>query len=338
MHSRIVVTALTLILSVALAPNPTTGQTRDAPTSPRTPWGHPNLQGIWTNVSVTPLERPREFAGRTQLTDEEIAALEGEVGGLRSFRQQTEEARDAGDPLDEQRLDRQGLNYNSFWYQQKTVSRQTSLIVDPPDGQIPPFTAEGERRAARGLETNQRVGIEAIGRRGYDNYDDRSLWERCLTRPLPRLPGPYNNNFLILQTPTHVVMLMEMIHEVRVIPIDGRPHVADAVRQWLGDSRGRWEGDSLVVETTNFSSKANFIGARAGLRLTERFTRIDDDTMIQEATLDDRTTWTHPWTVRIPMARSDGPPFEYACHEGNYGLYNILAGARAEEAASTTGR
>jgi len=162
MHSRIVVTALTLILSVALAPNPTTGQTRDAPTSPRTPWGHPNLQGIWTNVSVTPLERPREFAGRTQLTDEEIAALEGEVGGLRSFRQQTEEARDAGDPLDEQRLDRQGLNYNSFWYQQKTVSRQTSLIVDPPDGQRGDWkrtSVWGSRRSVGGDTTTMTTAV-----------------------------------------------------------------------------------------------------------------------------------------------------------------------------------
>ncbi len=338
MISRTVATTLTVIAALVLVPALTTGQTRDGSTSPQTPWGHPDLQGVWTNVGVTPLERPSEFGDRALLTDEEIAALEGEAGGLRSFRQQTDEARDAGDPRDAQRLDRQGLNYNSFWYQQKTVSRHTSLIVDPPDGQIPPFTPEGERRATIGLETNQRVGVEAIGRRGYDSYENRSLWERCITRPLPRLPGPYNNNFHILQTPTHVVMLMEMIHEVRVIPLDGRPHAADSVRQWLGDSRGRWEGDTLVVETTNFSDKANFIGSRTGLRLVERFTRVDDDTIVQEVTLDDRTTWTRPWTVRIPMSQSDGPPFEYACHEGNYGLYNILAGARAEEEASTAGR
>ena len=189
MGSRLVHTAA-VILSLLLTPTPTTGQTQDASTPPRTPWGHPNLQGVWTNVGVTPLERAREFGGRELLTDEEVAALEEEAGGLRSFRQQTNEARDdAGDPRDELRLDRQGLNYNSVWYQQKTVSRRTSLIVDPSDGQIPPLTAEGERRAAFGLETNQRRGIDAIGRRGYDSYEERSLWERCLTRPLPRLPA-----------------------------------------------------------------------------------------------------------------------------------------------------
>ena len=334
MTSRVIATVL-ITAAFVLVPIMVTTQGGGTSSVAPTPWGHPDLQGIWTNVGVTPLERPTEFASRTELTDEEVAALEQESGGLRSFRQQTAAARDAGDPDDAIRLDRQGLNYNSVWYQQKTVSRQTSLIVDPPDGRIPALTPEGRRRAAAGLETNQRGGVEAIGRRGYDSYEDRSLWERCLTRPLPRLPGPYNNTFHILQTPTHVVMLMEMIHEVRVIPIDGRPHVPSSVTQWLGDSRGHWEGDTLVVETTNFSAQANFIGSRTGLRLVERFTRIGDDEIVQVITLDDRTTWTRPWTVRIPMSRSDGPAFEYACHEGNYGLYNILAGARAEEEVGT---
>ena len=302
--------------------------------TPRTAWGHPDLQGVWTNVGVTPLERPSEFGERQLLTDEEVAALEEEAGGLLSFRQQTDDARNAGDPLDPQRLDRQGLNYNSVWYQQKRVSRYTSLIVDPPDGRIPPFTPQGAKRAAAGLETNQRGGIDPIGRRGRDGHEQRSLWERCLTRPLPRLPGPYNNNFLILQTPGYVVMFMEMIHEVRVIPLDGRPHIANTVRQWLGDSRGHWEGESLVVDTTNFSDNTSFIGSGAALHMVERFTRVDADTVTHEVTVEDPTTWTRPWTTRIPMRPSEGLPYEYACHEGNYGLYNILAGARAEEHAA----
>ena len=212
------------------------------------------------------------------------------------------------------------------------MSRQTSLIVDPPDGRIPPFTAEGQKRAAVGLETNQRGGeLTLSGRRGTDGPEQRSLWERCLTRPLPRLPGPYNNNFHILQTPGHVVIVMEMIHEARVIPLDERPHVTDTVRQWLGDSRGYWDGDTLVVDTTNFSDKTMFIGSGEDLHLVERFTRIDADTIIHEVTVEDPTTWDAALDGADTHEKDRGPAFEYACHEGNYGLHNILAGARAKE-------
>ena len=215
---------------------------------------------------------------------------------------------------------------------ERDVSRQTSLIVDPPDGRVPPLTPAGERREALTLESNQGVSARDIEhRRHSDGPEGRSLWERCLTRGLPRLPDFYNNNTLILQTPDHVVVHMEMIHETRVIPLDGRPHVADGIRQWHGDPRGRWEGDALVVETTNFSGKTNFKGSREGLRLVERFTRAGADTLVYEVTVTDPDTWAGPWTARIPIRQSEGPLFEYACHEGNYAMYNTLAGARAEE-------
>ena len=193
-------------------------------------------------------------------------------------------------------------------------TRQSSLVVDPPDGRVPALTAEGRARAT------------ARAARGYDSWQDRSLWERCITRGLPMIPGPYNNNYQILQTPDNVVILHEMIHDARIVPLDGRPHVGQNIRQWFGDSRGRWEGNTLVVDTTNFTDKANYRGSTEGLHLIERFTRVDADTVRYEFTIDDPTTFTKKWTVAIPMARTDEQIYEYACHEGNYGMVNLLEG------------
>ena len=302
------VSGLAVVATVSVA-----AQSKQA--APRTPWGDPDLQGVWSIATITPFERPATLADKGQLTEQEAAAAE------ETFRKtQNQDRRDgAGTDADV------ALAYNDFWWDRgtKVVStRQTSLVVDPPDGRVPALTAEGKARAT------------ARAARGYDSWADRSLWERCITRGLPMIPGPYNNNYQILQTPTHVVIFHEMIHDARIIPIDGRPRIPQHIRQWFGDSRGRWEGDTLVVDTTNFTDKANFRGSADGLHLIERFTRVDDGTVRYEFTIDDPTTFTKQWTVAIPMARTDDLIYEYACHEGNYGIVNMLSGARVLEKAA----
>jgi hypothetical protein len=282
---------------------------------PRTPWGDPDLQGVWSNATITPFERPTTLAGKQVLTEEEAAELE-----KLTVKTGNQDRRDgAGTDADVARA------YNDFWWDRgtKVVStRQTSLVVEPADGRVPALTPEGQKRAA------------ARAARGYDSWEDRSLWERCITRGLPMVPGPYNNNYQILQTPGYVVIVHEMIHDARIIPLDGRPHVGQNVRQWFGDSRGRWEGDTLVVDTTNFTDKANFRGSTEGLHLIERFTRTSADTVKYEFTIDDPTTFTRNWTAAIPMTRTDEQIYEYACHEGNYGMVNLLSGARVQEKAT----
>ena len=277
----------------------------------RTPDGRPDLQGLWTNSTTTPLERPAAMADRAVLTDEEVAALDAQAVG------RNDRPPPAGDPG----------TYNDFWWERGTRLKQTSLVVDPSDGRIPAMTPAGRVRAG--------------WTRGTDSWTDRTLAERCVTRGAPKRPGGYNNNFLILQTPGYVTILQEMINEVRVIPLDGRPHVDDDIRLFMGDSRGRWEGETLVVETTNFSDQIVFNsfnccpGAGADLRLVERFTRLDADTIEHRYTVEDSTTYTGPWTASIPMSRFDGPIFEYACHEGNHGMENLLRGARVQERSAT---
>jgi hypothetical protein len=186
---------------------------------------------------------------------------------------------------------------------------------------VPALTPAGQQRAA------------ARAARGYDSGEDRSLWERCITRGLPMIPGPYNNNYQILQTPGYVAIFHEMIHDARIVPLDGRPHIGSNIRQWFGDSRGRWEGDTLVVESTNFTDKVSFRGSTQELHLIERFTRFNGDTVRYEFTIDDPTTFTRQWTAAIPLARTDEQIYEYACHEGNYGMVNLLKGARMQEKA-----
>ena len=208
------------------------------------------------------------------------------------------------------------------------ATRRTSLVVDPPDGHIPPLTADAQKR--------EQAAAAARKERPADNPEDRNLWERCITRGAPNvmLTGPYNNNYQVIQTADHVVILAEMIHDARIIPLDGRPHLPGHVRQWMGDSVGRWEGDTLVVETTNFTDKTNYRGARDNLRLVERFTRTSADILLYRVTIDNPTTFTRAWTVELPGPALSDLVYEYACHEANYGLEGILRGHRAEEKAA----
>ncbi len=296
---------------------------RRASNPPRTPWGHPDLQGVWDFATITPLERPKELADKAVLTAEEAAEFE-----RKTLEQRNPDRRDGGSQADV------GRAYNRFWwdYGSKVVgTKRTSLIVDPPDGRIPPLTPEGQKRAAERAAVRQRPPW---------GPEDRNLWERCIlggnTGP-PMTPGPYNNNVQLFQTPAHVVILNEMINDARIVPLDGRPHLPAGIRQWRGYSRGRWEGDTLVVDTTNFGEETNFRGATSDLHVVERFTRVDAETLLYEFTVEDPRTWTRGWSAAIPMTRSAGPIFEYACHEGNYGMFNMLAGARAQEKAAAEG-
>ena len=308
------------VLALALAGlvhGPIAGQ--PAWTPPRTPDGRPDLQGIWDYRSATPLERPARFAGREFMTPDEVVEYER----LAAAR---EDGRPPDDPRTEQSV------HPAWWLDYgKTVVKtaRTSLIVDPADGKIPPLTAEGQQRIAA-----RRAAARALG--PADSHESRGLFERCITRGVPEgmLPGPYNNNLQIIQTPDHVVLFTEMIHDARIVPTDGRPHLGPRIREWLGNSRGRWEGDTLVVDTTNFTDKTSFRGAGANLHLVERFTRLDADTLEYRFTVDDPSTWTRPWTVAYPMVKTEERIYEYACHEGNYGLRNILSGARWEEKAA----
>lgn len=302
----------------------------------RTPWGDPNLQGVWDYWTFTPLERPKEFADKAVLTEQEAAAYAERLrdlaigGDARAPR--------SGDP---------GAYSQETWTD-RTKARaltQTAIIVDPSDGKLPPMTAEAKERAAAHDAGGGRPVRKRSDGIGLDGPEDRGLSERCIlgfsTGP-PMLPGGYNNNIQIFQSPTHVAILLEMNHDVRMVPIDGRPHLSGGVRQWLGDSRGRWEGDTLVVETTNFTHKTASFSGRVGatgfelgsaenLRLIERFTRTPTGALTYEFTVDDPSTFTRPFTGRFEMSASQDKLYEYACHEGNYGLLNILAGARAAE-------
>ena len=277
-------------------------------TAPRTAWGAPDLQGVWDYRTLTPLERPRELAGKATLTPEEAAAYEERQSAL----------------LDD--YDRAPSVHAKWWLdygRELTGDRRTSLLVDPPDGRLPAVTEDARRRAAARAERRRRSPDHGA--------DDRGLTERCITFGMPRLPGAYNNNVQILQTPTHVAIVNEMIHDARLVPLDGRPHLGDAVPQWHGDARGRYEGDTLVVETRNFSPRSAFRGSTAGLRLVERFTRVGPDTVRYAVTMSDPATWTRDWTAVVPLTKTDEALYEYACHEGNRGLRNILHNARYAE-------
>ena len=290
-------------------------------TPPKTPDGQPDLQGVWTNITITPLERPAELAGKEFLTPQEAAEYEKRIV--------------AANNVDRKNLPPEvdvNLAYNDAWYDRGTKvvgTRRTSLIVDPPDGKIPALTPEAQKRQAD-------MRAAAAGHAN-DGPEGRSLSERCLlwaTAGPPMLPSFYNNNYQIVQSPGYVVIMVEMIHDARIIPLDGRGHLAPNMRQWMGDARGHWEGNTLVVDTTNFTDKTRFRGSADKLHLTERFTRVDPDTIVYEFTVDDPTTFTKPWTAQIPMKKSQGPIFEYACHEGNYAMAGMLAGARAQEKAA----
>ena len=289
---------------------------------PRTADGLPDIEGIWSNASIIPLERPKELAGKSTFTASEFADYKKTVFAR----------------VNRDRPGQKGVGtYNQFWWDQDArmaPNLHTSLILDPPDGRVPPLTAEAQRR----MEERR----EYARQHPADGPEDRSLMERCLLFPTtgpPMLPsfyngtifGPLTTNYQIVETRDYVIIYIELNHEVRRIPLDGRPHLAANVRQWLGDSRGHWEGDTLVVDTTNFTGKTNFKGTDENLHLTERFTRIRPDVLMYQFTVDDPTAFTRPWSAQAPMVASPGPLYEYACHEGNYGLAGVLAGARAEE-------
>jgi hypothetical protein len=280
-----------------------------------------DLQGIWTNASVTPLERPLELAGKEFFTVAEAAAYEKQA------RERTDADRREGDA--EADL---ATGYNDiFWERGRKVvsTRRTSVVVDPRDGRIPPLTAEAQKNAA--------ARDEARRLRPADGPEDRSLDDRCIVRRTsgpPMLPAGYSNNYQFVQTSDYVAILVEMIHDVRIIPFDTRPHLSGKIRQLLGDSRGRWEGNTLVVDTSNFTNKTNFRGSGANLRVTERFTRVDSSTLLYQFTVDDPESFTRPWSGEIPMKKVEGPIFEYACHEGNYSMAYILNAVRAEERAT----
>ena len=307
--------------AIALAGSPASQVTlsgqRSAGTSsvPRTPWGHPDLQGMWTNSTTTPLERPTDLADKPILTEEERRSRDKEVASRVSF-------------------DRAGSlpgvgAYNEFWMERGALNLRTSLVIDPPDGKIPAMTAAGQARASA-------LAAERKAHRD-ESFETLTAYDRCISRSLPgaMLPGFYNHNYQIVQTREYVVILVEMIHDARIIPLDGRPHVNPAIRSWLGDSRGRWDGDTLVIETRNVNDKVFdrgvLFGVGSDLQLTERFKRTGANSIDYEFTVNAPSVFTRPWTVATPMARMDQPVYEYACHEGNYSVPNILKGARAQE-------
>jgi hypothetical protein len=311
-------------LGQSVSPPGNAGKVKKNWTPPKTADGQPDLQGIWSNASIVPLERTKEFEGKPILTPQELTGYENKTFARTS--------------RDKPTAPGQVGTYNDFWWDgnsKRAPNYHTSLIVDPPDGKIPALTPEAQRR----------VQAERAYSRLHpaDGPEDRSMMERCLsyiTNGPPMLPsfsssnnafGPLTTNYQIVQTAGSVAILMEILHDIRVIPLDGRPHLPSTVREWLGDPRGHWEGNTLVVDSTNFTAKTKFRGADENLHLIERFTRTAPDVLMYEFTVDDPTAFTKPWTAQIPMIASDSPIFEHACHEGNYGLAGVLGGARADE-------
>ena len=285
----------------------------------RTPDGHPDMQGVWNFSTATPMERPEDLEGKDTLTAEEAAAWEQQLAERRA----ANESENENAPLEA----RVGYSVRIWFETGHTLQRQrTSLVVDPLDGRIPAVSAAVEARRAARRERRQR---NAHG------PEDRGISERCLlgfNSGPPMTPSAYNNNVQLFQTADHVVVLNEMVHSVRVIPLDGRAHLPDDVRLWTGDSRGYWESETLVVETTNFLGETSLGGSSANLNLVERFRRIDTETLEYEFTVTDPTSWAAPWTARVQMTKTAQPLYEYACHEGNYSMASSLSGARALDA------
>ena len=322
MAGRSLAIALTVLVCVVGVSFPSAAQDD----VPRTAWGPPDLQGVWDFRTITPMERPSDLAQKEFLTEEEAAELE-------SIRAAENAARDGEVPADIVG------NYNTFWFDRGDsviTTKRSSLVVDPPDGRIPPLTPEADQQRTALAEARRDTGPHEPTPGGWvEDLGPNGLQVRCMTgfnSGPPMTPGGYNNNVQIFQTPDAVVLLNEMNHNVRVVPLDGQPH--HDLRQWTGDSRGHWENDTLVIETVNFLRETSFMrgGASADLRLTERFTRVSPEVLLYEVTVDDPATWTRPWKYEVPMLRSEGPLYEYACHEGNYAMEVILIGARTKEA------
>jgi hypothetical protein len=315
----------TVPLALAISLVPAAGQSRRAVPqkweAPRTPYGEPDLQGIWSNATITPLERPKELVGKEFFTEQEAADYEKAV-----VREANRDRRSSD--VD---VDLKGA-YNELWFDRgaKVVpTRRTSLIVDPPDGKVPALRPEAQKAVA---------AREKIAQHPPEGPEDLPLPARCLVWPTAgpaMLPTAYNNNYQILQGPGYVAIMTEMIHDVRIIPLDGRPHIPAGIRLWLGDSRGRWDGSTLIVDTTNFTEKTSVSGSDENLHLVERFTRISENMILYEFTVDDPTAFASTWKGEVPLTKATGPIYEYACHEGNYAMETILKGARAQEKTVT---
>ena len=327
----VAIPVMALVIPI-LAATPVAGQSAGSNAAsgqaavPATPWGDPDLQGIWTSSGATPMERPDRYEGRETLSNEEVAEIrqastERDEQLLQAAAQRTQAGGSIG-------------AYNNFWMDRGARTNRTSMLVDPPDGRFPPLTPEGQKA---------RISQP----RGDDTWEDRHIWERCVTRggmPNAMFPRSYNNNMQVFQTSDHVVMLLEQVHEVRVVPLDDRPPLSKNIGQWNGDSRGHWEGDTLVVVTTNLDHRVSALqpwsifnsrdGSGEDMTLIERFTRVAPDVLEYEVEVRDPQMYTRSWTVAYPFSLSPDLMYEYACHEGNLGMEGILAGGRAEDAGS----
>ena len=326
------VCAAAAVVVLALWAAPAVAQNSQAP---KTAWGKPDLTGIWDFRTITPLERPASLADKEFLTEEEARELERQViERNREIDERPAQRTTAGGNVDRQDDGSPGF-YDNFWLDGGTRvvgTRRTSLVIDPPNGRVPPLTPAAQRRAEE--------------RRAYlrehpaDGPEDRSASDRCLlgfNAGPPLSPGGYNQNLQVVQTPDHVVLTTEMVHTARIVPLDARPQL-NGIRQWSGDARGHWEGDTLVIETTNFKPERGWRGASANMKLIERLTRLDPKTLEYKYTVIDPETWTSPWTAVIPLRLSEEPMYEYACHEGNHAMTGILSGTRAEERDAAAGR
>jgi len=328
-----------IVLGVALSTAVVSGgQSKGSPgwSVPRTPDGRPDLQGVWANNGMTPLERPKQFGMRPTMTDAELADLKKKVQALM----------DGGDAFfgDELILaalegkdkfksaDTQTGNYDQTWLSERVFDNRTSLIIDPPDGRIPPLVpGAAERARAEAAAARQ-------GRGPADNPEDLSLGTRCISFGTPNIRAGYQSYFEITQGPDAIGLRTEMIHDARIFPIGAGPHVSRAIAQYHGDSRAHWDGDTLVIDTVNFTANATRLGATDKLHVIEKYRRVADDTLEYYVTIDDPTVWSRPWTLMIPLKRTGEHMFEFACHEGNYGMRAILSGARAQERAGAASR
>ncbi len=328
----VVAVAASLFVATSVQGQSRFGETAGRPADvPPTEWGDPDLQGIWTSSGATPMERPDAAQGRETLTDEEVARIRSETAARNEQLSRAQARRTVS-----------GTNvgaYNNFWMERGARSNRTSMVVDPPDGRFPPLTPAGQKARNEWLKAPGGVELD-------DTWEDRHIWERCVTRggmPNAMFPRSYNNNIQVFQAPGYVALLLEQVHEARIIPLDGRPPLRSGIGQWNGDSRGHWEGNSLVVVTRNLDHRVSALqpwssfnsrsGSGEGLTLVERFTRGAADSLEYEVEVRDPQMYTRAWTVAYPFERTSNLMYEYACHEGNHGMVGILSGGRADDAA-----
>jgi len=336
MRARLIMCVAAILISVIAIPLSASAQSSSPSRSaagssavPRTPWGDPDLQGGWTSQGElgVPFERPKEFGTRQELTDEEFAKS--------SDRLRSERERDNAE-FDLETADRSNAGAVGsatspppHWLERGNPSRRTSMVIDPPDGRVPEITADARARIQRQVRGS-------FGNGPWNGPKDFTLYDRCITRGVPgsMFPAVYNANTRIVQGPGFVAITYEMIHETRIIPVDGRDHIGSTIRQYHGDSRGRWEGDTLVVDARNFSDATNYRGSGKDLHLVERFTRVGANDLRYEVTVEDATTFAKPWTAALNLKTQPEEMFEYACHEGNHAMFNMLSAARAAEKAA----